>query len=255
MLKKLRDNCFEFLGRPRNSIQTQTFKFLSLGDRGPYSDFSLYSLPTRDAPGEWMGPLKSIKMCRHGFHFCYGKHLQHWLSYNLYRVETGGATDYYDCKGVAAKIRFLSRVRTWNSVTARLWASDCAEAAVIAHTAGPLRTDLLDILHENRQCALQKRRIKGVEELYAHPANRFGAEGTEPNHFVVRAVTSATSSDAFRGAGLAHAEALQSWGTIRSRYFQSMQERADVADARERQGKDLLSYLEDPKWERYFNHE
>ena len=73
-----------------------------------------------------------IVPCRNGLHYCRHDQLVRWLGPTIWVFEDlapGETVDAGD-KMVTRRGRIVERVETWNEVTARLFAADCAEGAL-----------------------------------------------------------------------------------------------------------------------------
>lgn len=82
--------------------------------------------------GRWdIGVTRSVdgplNLCRHGIHVCRAQDLPLWTSARLLVVEVGDERIEVDNKVVVCAATPLYEVSTWDAVTARLWAADCAE--------------------------------------------------------------------------------------------------------------------------------
>lgn len=83
-------------------------------------------------PGTWRTVTQPLVVCSHGIHYCRRNDLVRWLNEEVWLFEDGApetAVDGCD-KMVTTKGRIVERVETWNGVTARLFAADCAEAVL-----------------------------------------------------------------------------------------------------------------------------
>ena len=111
-----------------------------LGENGEsfHGGSGVWSLPKNGHPGEWMPEIKGIKMCRRGYHACREGDLVLWLGPAIYEAERDEAAEYEECdtqgasKIVSGRMRLLRRLDTWNERTQRLYACDCADAAMAA---------------------------------------------------------------------------------------------------------------------------
>jgi hypothetical protein len=81
--------------------------------------------------GKWMPPIEGeLEPCRNGYHLCRREHLVAWLGPVIWRATYRGELIDDGDKVVVREARLVSRVRTWNEKTARLFAADCAERAL-----------------------------------------------------------------------------------------------------------------------------
>ena len=81
--------------------------------------------------GKWMPPIEGeLDPCRNGYHLCRREHLVGWLGPGIWRAAYRGELIDDEDKIVVREARLVSRVRTWNERTARLFAADCAERAL-----------------------------------------------------------------------------------------------------------------------------
>lgn len=89
--------------------------------------------------GRWTRHLDPDRLepCRYGFHLARGPQVLEWLAPTLYvaeacpdhsPVEAGG-------KVVTCRVRLVERLDRWDETTARLFAADCAEAALLGERA------------------------------------------------------------------------------------------------------------------------
>jgi hypothetical protein len=93
--------------------------------------------PHHGGTGKWVkkrwrtvdGPLAP---CANGIHFCRRDQLLSWLGPTLWLFEDGSPEETVDAgdKMVTRRGRIVERIDTWNDVTARLFAADCAEAVL-----------------------------------------------------------------------------------------------------------------------------
>ena len=83
--------------------------------------------------GQWRTAKGELVPCQNGIHYCTRDQLVHWLGPTIWRFEDGTPHDTLDAgtKMVTRKGRVVERVTTWNETTARLFAADCAEVALV----------------------------------------------------------------------------------------------------------------------------
>ena len=81
---------------------------------------------------QWRTVEGNLIPCRNGIHYCRREHLIHWLGPTIWTFEDGTPeeTINHGDKMITRKGRIIERVETWNEMTARLFAADCAEAAL-----------------------------------------------------------------------------------------------------------------------------
>ena len=83
-------------------------------------------------PGKWMPALDpdKLKACVYGYHLCRRDDVIQWLGPAIFMAEyKGKRIDDID-KIVVQQARLISKLKTWNDRTARLFACDCAERAL-----------------------------------------------------------------------------------------------------------------------------
>jgi hypothetical protein len=95
-----------------------------------------WHLPSADAPGEWMPAIHgALEPCRRGYHLCRETDLINWLGPAIFIAEYDGdrveVNDANEGKVVVRRARLLSRVSNWDAQSARLFACDCAERALL----------------------------------------------------------------------------------------------------------------------------
>lgn len=109
------------------------YKFLAQGGHGPISQVA-WPLPSDTAPGAWLEATDPLSVCSHGVHVCHAEQLPHWLSDELYEVETAGQQLVgVDCV-VVSKARLVRRVDCWSEGGALQFAR-----ASIEHAAEVIR--------------------------------------------------------------------------------------------------------------------
>ena len=77
--------------------------------------------------GEWTPTIERIKPCVRGWHGCRRQDLIHWLGPVICEAEIDQAYIIDADKVVTPRMRLTRRIKTWNPVTQRLFAADCAE--------------------------------------------------------------------------------------------------------------------------------
>src|SRR3990167_11502192 len=86
-----------------------------------------WSLPTDDAPGEWMPPITNPIPCERGYHLCEGTDdVVHWLGPVIYIAEWRGQRVRHEQKIVVSEARLLAPCAHWTPRTARLYAASGA---------------------------------------------------------------------------------------------------------------------------------
>src|SRR3990167_7897769 len=84
-------------------------------------------------PGRWMPTLNpdKLKACEYGYHLCRRDDLILWLGPVIFTAEYRGKRIDDTDKIVVQQARLLSKFETWNDRTARLFACDCADRALV----------------------------------------------------------------------------------------------------------------------------
>ena len=84
-------------------------------------------------PGRWMPTLNpdKLKACEYGYHLCRRDDLILWLGPVIFTAEYRGKRIDDTDKIVVQQARLLSKLETWNDRTARLFACDCADRALV----------------------------------------------------------------------------------------------------------------------------
>ena len=90
-----------------------------------------WPLPKRGKPGAWRAVRGALVPCERGLHLCRRGDLIHWLGPAIFVAEWDG--DRLDCddKIVVRKARLVRRINRWTSGTARLFAHDCVQHALL----------------------------------------------------------------------------------------------------------------------------
>jgi len=83
--------------------------------------------------GQWRTVTEAIIPCQSGIHYCQRHQLVQWLGPTIWLFEDGSPDDTIDHgdKMVTRKGRVVERLETWDETTARLFAADVAEIALI----------------------------------------------------------------------------------------------------------------------------
>jgi hypothetical protein len=112
---------------PLNGI----YKVLSEDGKPHKGGCGTWPLPN-SKPGAWLSVKGEIVPCVNGLHLCRAKHLLAWLGPTVWRAEIAPKTTTVNHRNkvVVRKARLLYKVETWSAQTARLFAADCAEAAL-----------------------------------------------------------------------------------------------------------------------------
>jgi len=182
--------------------------------------------------GVWKHKLElPLNPCEHGYHLCRKKDIMKWLDEEIWIAEGRGHKIICDNKVVFQQARIIKKLDTWNDITARLFACDCAEH-VLKNYEKEFPGD-----HRVRDCI-------EVARKYA-----FG-KATEEELLAVRsaaesAVWSATWSAAWSAAESAVWSAAESaaWSAVRSA------ELAAGSAEKEWQIKQLFKYLDEKSLE------
>ena len=116
---------------PWSTEMTETlYKFLD-GDGVSKFARCQWNLPDGDTPGEWMPEItEPLEICVNGYHAVDRDHVLDWLNDSLYAVELAGEVIHKQDKYVGSRARLLRHETRWNERTARLFAADCAAAAL-----------------------------------------------------------------------------------------------------------------------------
>lgn len=85
----------------------------------------------------WTPPIVDVNPCVRGYHLTRGPQLLEWLGPDLYVAEADPDYPIVDAgdKLVCGRVRIVEHLTTWNDRTARLFAADCAEAALLGERA------------------------------------------------------------------------------------------------------------------------
>ena len=83
--------------------------------------------------GQWRTVTGALIPCQSGIHYCRRGQLVQWLGPTIWLFEDGTPDETIDHgdKMVTRKGRIVERIETWNETTARLFAADVAEAALV----------------------------------------------------------------------------------------------------------------------------
>ena len=145
-----------------------------------------WPLPHDGKPGEWIEVKGELVPCQNGLHLCRRQDLLGWLGPAIYEVEYDGERVDAGDKIVVRRARLLRRVETWTERSAREFAADCAEAALLGELAEGRETD--------------KRLWEAVEAARAYARGEIGAE-------VLAAAGAAAGDAALAAAGDAAGDA------------------------------------------------
>ena len=103
------------------------FKVLNEDGTPCHGGYGAWSLPSDDAPGEWMPAIEGkLIACENGYHLCREQDLLEWLGPAIFEAEYRGERMDTDNKVVVREARLLRRLN-WDQRVARLFACDCAE--------------------------------------------------------------------------------------------------------------------------------
>ena len=81
--------------------------------------------------GEWVAVQTPVIPCVRGIHLCARDHVVSWCASALWVAEYDGEVVGESDKLVVERARVVRRVESWNDTTARLFAADCAERALL----------------------------------------------------------------------------------------------------------------------------
>ena len=104
------------------------------GGRGRYPDVGLWT--------EHLDP-QQLQPCVYGYHLARGPQVLNWLAPDLYVAEACPDHPPVDDghKLVTCRVRLVRRLDRWEDVTARLFAADCAEGALLGERASGREPD------------------------------------------------------------------------------------------------------------------
>lgn len=105
---------------------TKYYKVLKKNGQSTVQDFP-WHLPKDGTPGKWMPRVEKLELCVSGYHLCRREDLVHWVNEAIYEAEVADEVLKGDDKVVVHRVRLLRKFPGWTSVTARLFAADCAE--------------------------------------------------------------------------------------------------------------------------------
>jgi len=94
-----------------------------------------WPLPKHGKPGAWKSLRGKLVPCLYALHGCTENQLMHWLGPAIYEMEFAGQVHDDGNKYYGRKARLLRRLDAWNDRTARLFACDCAERALLRERA------------------------------------------------------------------------------------------------------------------------
>jgi hypothetical protein len=164
------------------------YKFLATGGLGPLSGVA-WPLPVGDTPGAWLEADGPLAVCRRGAHVCRPIDLAHWLSDELWAVETAGdQLAGIDCL-VVERARLVRRFTAWSDGGAARFAG--AALAHAAALAGPAASgDVRGLIDDGAEAASE-----GYPAVAAYCAAlavaRLGADAPARAYAVERAWQSA----------------------------------------------------------------
>lgn len=114
-------------------MTTTIYKVLAnIDGTPPYQSGFRWAMPKGKRPGKWMPRVERIELCESGYHGCEGERqlLEH-LGPIICEMEfRGGPILRGDDKMCGHEARIVRVNPHWNERTARLFAADCAEAAI-----------------------------------------------------------------------------------------------------------------------------
>jgi hypothetical protein len=113
------------------------YKFLAQGRVGPVSGAAW------PEPGVWLEVPGELAACARGVHVCRTQDLAHWLSDELWELEThGDSLPGTDCL-VVPKARLVRCVEAWTAGGAARFAAACAEHAASGSVASTLALEFV----------------------------------------------------------------------------------------------------------------
>jgi len=128
-------------GEDMMDLTDQTL-FKSLNGLRPRIADTSYRYP---GVGQWTRHLdpSSLAPCKVGYHIARGAQVLEWLGPTIYVAEA--CPDHGPIEGgdklVTCRVRLVERLNRWNETTARLFAADCAEVALLAERAAGREPD------------------------------------------------------------------------------------------------------------------
>jgi hypothetical protein len=96
-----------------------------------------WPLPKDGKPGSWreLRGKRALAPCHYGLHLCREADLLYWLGPTIWEAEYEGECVEDGDKVVVRKARILRKIEFWNERTARLFAADCGERALLRERA------------------------------------------------------------------------------------------------------------------------
>jgi hypothetical protein len=135
-------------------MHTRTFKFLSVGARGPVSGFA-WPIPASDGSASWVEAAGALSPCVRGAHVCRASDLPYWLHDELWETEVDGEQlEGIDCL-VVRRARLLRRIEGWQRDGARSFVEACAQhaAQLLAQAPAEARALAQGYIDDARECA------------------------------------------------------------------------------------------------------
>ena len=112
------------------------WKCLDAKGRSPYARYEW-------GAGEWVRAEGDLVLCENGIHACRGSQILGWLNVQLWTFEYEPGTEILEDRdklcGRAG--RLIERVETWDDRSARLFAADCSERALLRERAAGREPD------------------------------------------------------------------------------------------------------------------
>ena len=108
---------------------------------GPHGLSSTHGGDHEWVVGEWVSVKTPVIPCEHGIHLCDPDNLVAWCAPALWVAEYDGEAIVQSDKRVVERARVVRRVETWTETSARLFAADCAERALIRERAAGREPD------------------------------------------------------------------------------------------------------------------
>ena len=108
---------------------------------GPHGLSSTHGGDHEWVVGEWVSVKTPVIPCEHGIHLCDPDNLVAWCAPALWVAEYDGEAIGQSDKIVVERARVVRRVETWTETSARLFAADCAERALLRERAAGREPD------------------------------------------------------------------------------------------------------------------
>lgn len=162
------------------------FKILRHDGASPYAAFP-YSLPSNDAPGDWMEPVRGkLAPCCNGYHLCRLEDVVWWWGGRqpLYEAQIGpdylidGDVFEENTKVVAREVRLLREIETADRQLYRQWACDC-----VSHMLSLLPEENTDIVRAGMYLLIRDLVRDGY---YLHPAVLLAARPDVPRMAILK---------------------------------------------------------------------